>query len=125
MTLLQRLQSRHADGLGVTETEVMRILQRSTQWGWAQWQDWLLTQHFMVRTADGDFRLARDLSQVDIAELLPTLPWSLPVSAELAADSAHDAAQPWLPALRHWLQPVQHACQRPQALHQLLNGEIK
>ncbi|MES2908334.1 MAG: YihY family inner membrane protein [Pseudomonadota bacterium] len=124
MTLLQRLQSRHAEGLGVTETEVMRILQRSTQWGWSQWQDWLLTQHFMVRTADGDFRLARDLGQVDVAELLPMLPWSLPVAAELGVDGPHDAAQPWLPALRAWLQPVQQACQRPQALHQLLNGEV-
>ena len=122
MTLLQRLQSRHAEGLGVTETEVMRILQRSTQWGWSQWQDWLLTQRFMVRTADGDFRLARDLAQVDVAELLPMLPWALPVAAELGADNSHDAAQPWLPALRVWLQPVQAACQRPQALHALLNG---
>lgn len=124
MTLLQRLQSRHSDGLGVSETEVMRILQRSTQWGWSQWQDWLLTQRFMVRTADGDFRLARDLGEVDVAELLPMLPWSLPVATELCADNPHDAAQPWLPALRAWLQPVQEACQRPQALYQLLKGEI-
>lgn len=124
MTLLQRLQARHADGLGVTETEVMRILQRSTQWGWSQWQDWLLTQRFMVRTADGDFRLARDLGEVDVAELLPMLPWSLPVAAELGADNSQDAAQPWLPALRIWLLPVQVACQRPQALHQLLKGEV-
>lgn len=123
MTLLQRLQLRHAEGQGVTETEAMRILQRSTQWGWSQWQDWLLKQRFMVRTADGDFRLARDLSQVDVAELLPTLPWSLPGSAELSADSARDAAQPWLPALRTWLLPVQEACQRPQVLQQLLKGE--
>lgn len=124
MTLLHSLQARHAEGQGVSETEVMRMLQRSTQWGWSQWQDWLLTQRFMVRTAEGDFRLARDLGEVDIAELFPTLPWSLPTRSELGADSQDAAAPPWLPALRAWLQPVQHASQRPQPLQALLKGEI-
>jgi len=123
MTLLQCLQARHHEGMGLSETEIMRILQRSTQWGWSQWQDWLLTQRYMVRTADGDFRLARDLSQVDIAQLLPSLPWSLPAPDALNPDETLDRSQPWRVALRDWLAPLHVASQRPQSLSALLQGE--
>ena len=69
-------------------------------------------------------RMALCTGSLALLMLLPMLPWSLPVAAELGVDGPHDAAQPWLPALRTWLQPVQQACQRPQALHQLLKGEV-
>ena len=124
MTLLQSLQSRHAEGLGVSETEIMRILQRSSQWGWSQWQEWLYAQRYLVRSADGDFRLARDLNQVDMAQLLPSLPWSLPLADDVLPNDALDRSQPWRAALRHWLTPIHEAGQRSQSLQALLQGKV-
>lgn len=123
LTLLQSLQARHANGFGVSETEIMRILQRSNQWNWSEWQEWLFAQRFIIRSSAGDFRLARDLSQIDLAQLLPSLPWALPSLDALLPDDTLDRSQPWRVALRDWLTPIHAATQHSVSLQALLRGE--
>lgn len=100
LTLLALLRERHAQGQGVAETEAMRITHASPGWGWAQWKDWLQQEALIVRSIDGDFRLARDLDALDLTIFYQHLPWPLPAREALTSDAA------WLPALRDWLQPL-------------------
>ena len=83
----------------------------------------MYAQRYLVRAADGDFRLARDLNQVDMAQLLPSLPWSLPLPDDMLPNDALDRSQPWRAALRHWLTPIHEAGQRSQSLQALLQGK--
>lgn len=124
MNLLTRLQAAHDAGRGLSETEVMREVQRSAVWGWSEWQDWLLRERLIVRSSDGEFRLARDLSQVDLAQWLPALPWPVPMARNgVAGLDARFAQTLWHGPLQNWLAPVQVACQRPQPLADVLRGK--
>ncbi len=120
LAMLGLLQSRHNKGKGVDEVEAMRLLHRAPRWTWSQWKQWLQDNNYMVRSVDGDFRLARDLNQMTLADLCREAPWSLPHAEDI--NDFYDF--PWVPQVEDFLQPYQQLMSLPEApnLAQLLNA---
>ncbi len=118
--VLALLQSRHGQGKGVDEVEAMRLLHRSPAWTWSQWKQWLQENSFMIRSVDGDFRLARDLSQMTLADLCRETPWALPDVDDIRRFDELS----WLPEVEAFLQPYQQLMTLPEApnLAHLLTG---
>lgn len=112
LDLLALLQARHAAGQGVTEVEAMTVLQRAPVWGWAAWKDWLQTRRLIVRSAEGDFTLGRDLQGIHLGWLCRELPFPLPRADELALNGPEPV---WLPGLRDWLAPAHAALAQADA----------
>lgn len=120
LAMLGLLQLRHSQGKGVDEVEAMRLLHRAPRWTWSQWKQWLQDNNYMVRSVDGDFRLARDLNHMTLADLCREAPWSLPHTEDI-----HDFYDfPWVPQVEDFLQPYQQLMHWPEApnLAQLLNA---
>lgn len=74
--------------------------------GEADWQsqlDWLERERLIVRTAQGDWLLCRDLHDYSLFTLLQRSPWPLPVVEALP----EGLSAPWYPPLRAALQTLQ------------------
>jgi membrane protein len=123
LALLGLLQKRHSQGQGVDEVEAMRLLHRAPSWTWSQWKQWLQESNFMIRSVDGDFRLARDLNHMTLADLCREAPWPLPHASDI--NDFYDF--PWLPEFAEFLLPYQQLMSSPEApnLAQLLNASTQ
>lgn len=121
LDLLALAQQRHRLGRGLSEMEAMQCLQRAPVWGWSAWKDWLEAHRYLVRTAEGEFSLGRDLGRLDLSRLCQQLPFPLPRADQLPAQED----LPWLPTLRAWLQPVHaHLAEREgPSLEALVSAE--
>lgn len=122
LSVLALLHGRHRNGEGVKEVEVMRVVGRQHQADWSSFAK-LLDQHKLARTTrEGDLVLARDLSDINLLDLLKQLPWQMP----LAADFASYPSEPWLANVQAIIAPVEKTMDESltRSLGQLLVVEV-
>ena len=107
LRLLEILWERQREGRTLKPDEVRSVLRQVGATHWEEFRNLLMSLSLIRRTEDGDFVLARDLSELTLYELSQMLPW--PLRRQLR--TGVDLARPWEAEVDRRRQSVQDAMQ--------------
>lgn len=91
LRLLEILWMRQREGRTLKPGEVRQVLRQVGATHWEEFRNLLMSLSLIRRTEEGDFVLARDLSELTLFELSQMLPW--PLRRQLR--TGVDMARPW------------------------------
>ncbi|WLP95128.1 YihY/virulence factor BrkB family protein [Psychrobacter sp. M13] len=98
LDMLNLVYSRHLEGDAVSEQELRKVLGRKELPKWYTYINYLQDSNLITMTADDEYVLKKDLSNMTLWDFYRTLPYPLPIKDELD-EMKHNQQKPWLSLL--------------------------
>ena len=98
LDMLNLVYSRHLEGDAVSEQELRKVLGRKELPKWYTYINYLQDSNLITMTADDEYVLKKDLSNMTLWDFYRTLPYPLPIKDELD-EIKHNQQKPWLSLL--------------------------
>ncbi len=98
LDMLNLIYSRHLEGDAVSEQELRKVLGRKELPKWYTYINYLQDSNLITMTADDEYVLKKDLSNMTLWDFYRTLPYPLPIKDELD-EMKQNQQKPWLSLL--------------------------
>ena len=95
LDMLNLIYSRHLEGDAVSEQELRKVLGRKELPKWYTYINYLQDSNLITMTADDEYVLKKDLSNMTLWDFYRTLPYPLPIKDELD-EMKQNQQKPWL-----------------------------
>ena len=90
MSILQLFYDRHNAGAAVSDLDAMQVLGRGEVERWTEYEEILHDNDLIQTTENGDYILAKNLSQIDFWSFYQSLPYPLPRRADFLSVEQKD-----------------------------------